>query len=103
MASIIIGTTPVIKYRFNTISVDNLIAAIMTVKKNGAIILRKELPEAYVDDNALEWQLSQEETLAIGTGGARIMLNWLLADGTRGASMEREIQTAGNHIPEVIT
>lgn len=100
MANIIIGTTPTIKYRFNTIDVESITTAYMTIKKDGAVIVKRSDPT--VDENILSWTLTQEETLAIGTGVVKIMCNWLLADGTRGASHESEIRMKGNHIAEVI-
>lgn len=102
MDTIIIGTTPTIKYSFRAVDVENLKTAILTVKRNGDILLRKELEDAEVGEKSVEWHLSQEDTLAIGTGSARIMMNWMLRDGTRGATSQRNVMMDPNHIPEVI-
>lgn len=102
MAAIIIGTTPTIQYTFKTVSVEYITKAFLTVKKKGAIILKKELADATVGEDTISWRLTQSDTLAIGTDGARIMCNWLTTDGTRGASAETEIRTKDNHLAEVI-
>lgn len=102
MANIIIGTTPTIKYTFSSVSVSDISTAILTIKKSGSIVIEKTLEDAEVGENTLSWTLSQSETITIGTGNSKIMLNWLLNDGTRGASEESSIYGKSNHISEVI-
>lgn len=102
MSNIIIGTTPTIKYKFNEIEVAWIVSAYLTIKKDNEIIIMYPLADAEVGTDYLSWTLSQEDTLAIGVGPARVMLNWVLGDGTRGASNEAEFRMRGNHIQEVI-
>lgn len=102
MASIIIGTTPTIKYGFNEIDVADIVSAYLTIKRDCAVIIKYGLADAVADEESLSWTLTQADTLAIGSGTAKVMLNWKLADGTRGASYETEIKLRGNHITEVI-
>lgn len=102
MAAIIVGTTPTIKYTFSSIDPENIVAAYLTIKKGSGIVLEKNLSDAVLDETGIMWALTQSDTLAVGTGDAKVMLNWLLTDGTRGASAEKEIRFAGNHKPEVI-
>lgn len=101
MAAIIKGTTPTIIYTFNEISVSNIAAAVLTIKVGSSIIIEKNLAAATVGDKSLSWKLSQEESLA-ASGNAEMMINWVTADGTRGASAETSVYFAPNHKEEVI-
>ena len=102
MASIVVGTTPNITYTFKSVSVSNIVTAILTVKKNNSEVLRKTLDDATVGDTRLSWKLSQADTLAVGDGTASCMLNWVTGDGTRGVSEEMTLTFISNHIEEVI-
>ena len=103
MTRIIIGTTPTITYTFKVVPVNSIVTAVLTIKQRTSIVLEKTLADATVGENTLSWTLTQEETLAIGARGASIMLNWLTADGVRGASKEEVINGVNNHIREVMT
>lgn len=102
MKRIIIGTTPTITYTFKVVPVDSITDAILTIKERGTVIIEKDLSDATVGTNTLSWTLTQEETLLIGVKSASIMLNWLTADGTRGASREEVVNGVNNHIREVM-
>ena len=105
MVSIVIGTTPTIRYKFSIVDPADLSEAILTIKDSRKTEkLRKTLDTATVGTDSIEWTLTQEETLSLGTGSAlSMMLNWLTADGTRGASAEESVTMANNHIREVMT
>ena len=105
MVKIILGTTPTIKYRFSIVDPSDFSEAIMTIKDSRKIEkLRKTLDEATVGTDYIEWTLTQEETLALGTGSAlSMMLNWLTHGGTRGASAEETVIAVNNHIREVMS
>lgn len=98
---IISGTTPTIKYTFHEVDPAHIITAILTIKKGGAIPIKKELATASVGDDSLSWTLTQAETLSVA-GSAELMLNWLTQDGTRGASKTTMVSFTPNHIEEVI-
>lgn len=98
---IIRGTTPTIKYTFRVVDPASITAAYLTIKKGGEIVIEKDLAAASVGDNSLSWTLTQSETLSV-TGAAEVMLNWLLNDGTRGASAQTTASFVPNHIEEVI-
>ncbi len=102
MTQIIIGTTPTIIYTFKAVSPSDLSKAILTIKCAGQIILEKTLADAVVGENSLSWTLTQQETLDIGTRSGKMMLNWLINSGTRGASEETVIVGVTNHKREVI-
>lgn len=103
MTTIVIGTTPTITYTFKVVPVSSIVTAILTIKQRTGIVIKKTLADATVGENSLSWDLSQEETLAIGARGATLMLNWLTADGVRGASKEEAVNGVNNHIREVMT
>ena len=105
MIKIIIGTTPTIRYKFNTVDPADFSEAILTVKDPRKIEkLRKTLDTATVGTDYIEWTLTQAETLAFGTGVTlTMMLNWLTNGGTRGARTEETVVGVNNHIREVMT
>ena len=96
------GTTPTITFNFKVVSVSNISAAILTIKQGGLIKIEKTLAAATVGNTTLSWTLSQSDCLELTNGKATIMLNWLTADGTRGASKENITEVIPNHITEVI-
>lgn len=102
MTKIIIGTTPTITYKFKVVDVSEITVAILTIKERGTTLIEKDLSDATVGEDSLSWTLSQEETLSIGVKSASMMLNWKLADGTRGASDVVLVTGGDNHIREVI-
>ena len=102
MAQIIRGTTPTIEFKFKQIDVANLTTAILTIKQNGTVIIEKDKTAATIGEDSVSWELSQEECLSLNYGRSTIMINWLLQDGTRGASNEYSVDIVQNHIPEVI-
>lgn len=104
MARIVIGTTPTIRYKFSIVDPADLSEAILTIKDSRTQEkLRKTLDTATVGTDSIEWTLTQEETLSLGTGSAlSMMLNWLTNSGVRGASAEEAVVAVNNHIREVI-
>lgn len=88
MGSVMRGTTPVIKYRFNVVDVSNIAVAYMTIKCRFATIERT-LADAVIDteNNVLTWKLTQAETLSLRANDmADIQLRYKLSDGTAGGS-----------------
>ena len=102
MATIIQGTTPTIKYTFQTVKPEDITVAILTVKQGDAVKLEKDLSAATVGTDYIAWILTQEETLSLALTAARFMCNWKKADGTRGASREMQAMVTDNHKSEVI-
>lgn len=105
MVKIIIGTTPTIKYKFKMVDPSDFAEAILTIKSGKKQEkLRKTLGTATVGTDSIEWMLTQEETLSLGTGvPLTMMLNWLTNSGVRGTSAEEAVVAVNNHIREVIT
>ena len=97
MASIIRGTTPTLKYTFNRIHISDIVAAYLSIKSNEDI--EKSLADATIGEDYISWTLSQEETLSFGDN-VKVMVNWLLSDGTRGASEKTSIRVDDNYHKE---
>lgn len=103
MAEIIRGTTPTIKFVFNTISVQSITTAYFLIKSGSKIIIEKDLSTATVENNNLSWKLTQEESLMLSAGGSVVLMcDWKLADGTRGRSKIETCKVAPAGKGEVI-
>ena len=102
MAAIIRGTTPTIKYTFNTVDVSDIRAAYLNIKKGSVDVLEKDISTALSGDNYLSWTFTQEETLAPPLGEISARVNWRKADGTRGASKKIVITVEQNSQEVVI-
>lgn len=102
MTKIYRGTTPTITYTFSTVDVADIAVAILTVSVNGTVVLEKDITTATVGVNTLSWLFSQEDTLALTGRRADFMLNWVLADGTRGVAENETAVILKNSIEEVI-
>lgn len=87
MTSIIRGTTPTLKYVFNTVNVSDITVAYLTIKidNDPTHNIEKTLSDAEVGQDYILWSLTQAETLTF-KNDISVMINWKLADGTRGAS-----------------
>ena len=100
---IIRGTTPTIQYTFNVVDTSDIASAYMTLKQNDIIVIEKSLEDAEIEEDSVSWMLTQEETLSLAARGVvGVMVNWKLADGTRGACKEHRIGVVENHKNEVI-
>ena len=99
--NIIRGTTPTIVYNFKTVKTTDLSEAIITLVKDGATVLEKDMTSATTDQTALSWTLTQEETLQL-SGAVSVMLNWLTVEGVRGASHKTSLVVDSNYHAEVM-
>lgn len=102
MATIIRGTTPTIKYTFQTVDPEEIAVAYLTAKQDGKTKIEKPLSAAIVETDNISWTLTQEETLSLKPAMAYFMCNWKKADGTRGASAEMGVLISCNQKNEVI-
>lgn len=98
---IIRGTTPTIKYTFSYIDPAEITEAYLTIAQDDTTVLEKELSDASVGEDCISWTLTQSETLTI-SNNAEVMLNYLLRDGTRGASLPAAVRFVHNLKEEVI-
>lgn len=102
MATIIKGTTPTIKYTFNTVRPADISVAYLTATQGGTQKLNKALAAATVGTDYIAWTLTQEETLGLAADMIYFMCNWKKQDGTRGASEEMGVLVTTNQKNEVI-
>lgn len=65
MNGIMQSTTPTVRFTFKVINVPDIIEAYLTIKQEGKLIAERDLNEATIEDKALAWVLTQEETLKI--------------------------------------
>ena len=88
MAEIINATTPTIKFSFSTVNVATIVVANLYVKNlSGAVLIEKDLESASVGQKDLSWKLTQQESLLLPIGSeVSVVLDWRIADGTRGRS-----------------
>lgn len=99
---IVKGTTPTLQYLFRKVNPTDFTRAILTIKQNNKIILEKNLAEAEVGENSIQWTLTQAETLAMVRGKITARLNWKTVSGTRGVSEKEIIPVEENDKNEVI-
>ena len=100
MIEIIKGTTPTIKYTYETADPSLFTTAVMTVKRNHSVLIERDLTTATIDGQTIAWTLTQEETLAVD-GTAEIMCNFVAA-GIRGASRRTAVEFTTNHKEQVL-
>lgn len=98
------GTTPTIEYTFSEIDTADITAAILTIKQGGLTIIEKDLSSATVEQGAISWKLSQEESLSLRRNAyATVYLDYLLSDGTRVAGETETVMIAPTGKEEVIS
>ena len=102
MAQIIRGTTPTIQFTFNYVPVENINTAVLTIKQSCVEKVEKDITAATAGEKTLSWTLTQAESLSLANGACKIQCNWLLADGTRGASKIYSVEVTANQVIEVI-
>ena len=84
---IIRGTTPPVRFTFSNVNPLEITAAFLTIRQAN-VVIEKELSSASsVTDSMIEWQLSQEETLALEAGRlAQVQCRYRFSGGAVGAS-----------------
>lgn len=87
MAVIINATTPTIIFSFQTVDPATIVVANMYIKSGGNDVLVKTLEDATVGEASVSWTLTQAESLLLPIGKeVSVVLDWRIADGTRGRS-----------------
>jgi len=103
--SIIRGTTPTIIFKFDQINASNITKAYLFVKQDVETKIERDLSTATlnVEDNQLEWTITQEESLRLTVGAATyICCDWLLNDEIRGRSKVGKFEVEPSGKNEVI-
>lgn len=103
MGNIVRGTTPLIRYTFNSITVTDITTAYLVLKQGGNAVITKTLDDCTVGNGFLDWILEQEDTLALcDRRPCEICLDWLLNDGTRGVGRTAQVGVSNPAKNEVI-
>lgn len=103
MIEITRGTTPTVIFSFDDVRTSDITAAYMTIRQesNQAVVVKREIEDAVIDEGTVSFKLTQSDTLAV-EGKAEILLNWKTADSTRGVSKKIRAEFKKNHIDKVI-
>lgn len=99
------GTTPTILFKFKTVEVGNIAEAYLSIKQSYVPKIESNISNAEIDpnENSMSWILTQEQTLSLTTGrDAVIFCDWLLEDGTRGATIPKTLRVVPPGKEEVI-
>ena len=84
---IIRGTTPPIRFTFSDVNPLEMTTAFLTVRQANVVIEKDLAAASLVTDTMIEWQLSQEETLALEAGRlAQVQCRYRFLSGAVGAS-----------------
>lgn len=103
MGNIVRGTTPLIRYTFDTISVNDITQAFIVLKQGCNDVVTKTLDDCTIGDGYIDCVLTQEDTLALcDKKPCDICLDWLLADGTRGVGRTAQVGVSNSAVNEVI-
>ncbi len=91
MSNLTRGTTPTITYTFRVVDPAEIAVAELTIKQGGETLIERDLDTAIVvsteERKALEWTLTQAETLALETRpNAEMQLRYRLLDGSAHAT-----------------
>ena len=85
---IIRGTTPTFVFTFKTVSPSDITSAFLVVKQLGKIRISKDISAATIEENSIEWTITQDESLTLSIGRpTEIHCDWVANDGTRGHSV----------------
>ena len=104
MVEILQATTPSFILTIpNSVDLSVMNNLCFSIKQNDNVIIHKFLDSLSVDGQTVSVFLTQLETLQLAAGQAKIQLNWLYPDGTRGATREVVITVLDNLLKEVMT
>ena len=103
MTELVKGTTPTIRYNFSSVTVSDIVVALLKITQAKGVQVVKDLEDATVGNKYLEWVLTQEETLSLKEGNyALITLDWLLDNGTRGFGKQSVVKVVPSGTNEVL-
>ena len=85
--TIIRGTTPTLKFTFNTVDVSDITDAVLIVAQGGTTVIQMLKTAATVGADYIAWTIAQADSVKLDPDvPAKIQVNWKLNNGTRGAS-----------------
>lgn len=87
MASIIRGTTPLVKFTFSKVQPSEISTAFLVVKQDDRTVFEKALSDAIVGTNTIAWRLQQADTLKlVPKKNATLTCDWRTAANIRSKS-----------------
>lgn len=109
MNAIIRGTTPTIKFTFDTIESADLNEAFIVVKSVNDLetaIIKHDITDATTGVDYIQWKLTQTDTLKLTAGDTvNVYCDWTITDGdpmTRGRSQVATCRVFETGVDEVI-
>ena len=99
------GTTPTIMYKFKKVDPSTIQEGFLTIRQGPDFrvkALEKPLSLGVVDGMSISWLFSQEETLKLREGPAKIYFNYLLFNQKRGVGKTLDIEVVTSGKDEVI-
>lgn len=106
MIEIYRGMTPRVKWVFKIVDPETIVQSALTIEQCGSVIVDKDIESATVEGNMLVYRLTQEDTLALSCGTAKMQHNFLFRNGEvldRGVSHELSISVKDNQKDEVMS
>lgn len=97
---IIPGTTPTIRFMLRQTNPADIAESFLTVR-SAETTVTKGFADMETGEDYIQWKLDQAETLGL-TGATSLQANYMLTDGTRGASMVADVIVDEQLRPEVI-
>ena len=85
----------------NDIDLGQAVHVYFTMRQNGSVIEKSDSDLA-IDANEVSVYLSQEETLKLSIGAARLQLNWTYANGSRACSTIATVTVDENLLKAVV-
>lgn len=103
MVEILQATTPSFVLTIpNSVDLSVMSNLCFTIKQNENVIINKYIDSLTIDGQTVSAFLTQLDTLQLSAGQAKIQLNWLYPNGTRGGTREVVITVLDNLLKEVM-
>ena len=104
MVEILQATTPTFILTVpNSVDLTTVSNLCFSLKQNNNVLINKFIDALTVEGQTVSVFLTQIETLKLSAGQAKIQLNWLWPNGTRGGTYEVTITILENLLKEVMT
>ena len=104
MVEILQATTPTFILTVpNSVDLTTVRNLCFSLKQNNNVLINKFIDALTVESHTVSVFLTQIETLKLSAGQAKIQLNWLWSNGTRGGTYEVTITILENLLKEVMT
>lgn len=104
MVEILQATTPTFILSVpNFVDLSTVSNLCFSIQQNNSVLINKFIDSLSVEGQTVSVFLTQIDTLQLSAGQAKIQLNWLWPNGTRGGTYEVTITILDNLLKEVMT